>query len=149
MSIQKTFKTFTDKIEARVATKVENKMQRIANYAIYRAVPDQAIDTGAYVTSFSIGMSGFGGGRRRSSENKPTNQNPSQMKDIAFDQLQSDISMIDFEAMIAQRTNFNITLRNRSPHAQEVENGGVTWRKNPNGYGVFAKIYMESRNDNL
>lgn len=141
-SIQATFKTFTDKIEARVATKVESKMQRIASYAIYEAVPDQSIDTGAYVTSFSIGMSGFGGGRRRSSKGKPKKQNPTQMKDIAFGQLQSDISLIDFDAMIAQRTNFNITLRNRSRHAQAVENGGVSWKRS--GYGVFAKIKRES-----
>ena len=100
MSIQATMNAFKDKIENRVADEVEQKFDEIASYAVYVAVPDQSIDTGAYVTSFSIGKAGFGGGRSRSSDNKPKNQNPQAMKDQAYSQLIGDIDRIDFKAML-------------------------------------------------
>jgi hypothetical protein len=148
MSIQKTFKNLHDKLDAMVAQKVEQRFNSIASYVIYQAVPDEAVDTGAYVTSFSIGIAGFGGGRSRSSRNKPKGANPQAMKSTAHDQLVSDISLIDFDAAV-KGGNFGVTLRNRSPHAQEVENGGVTWKANPNGYGVFAAIIRETSRGDL
>ncbi len=143
-SIQATFKSLNEQIERKTAEAVEQRFEDIAYYAIYSGVPDQAVDTGAYVTSFSIGPAGFGGGRSRSSENKPRNQNPQAMKDQGYSQLQSDIKSINFEEML-KSGNLSFTLRNRSPHAYAVENGGVTWRRDPNGYGVFAKIRSEFR----
>ena len=136
MSIQATMNVFKDKIENRVADEVEQKFDEIASYAVYVAVPDQSIDTGAYVTSFSIGPAGFGGGRSRSSNNKPKNQNPQAMKDQAYSQLVADIDRIDFEAML-ESGNTRFTLRNRAPHVRDVENG-ANWKRS--GYGVFTRI---------
>jgi len=136
MSIQATMNAFKDKIENRVADEVEQKFDEIASYAVYVAVPDQSIDTGAYVTSFSIGKAGFGGGRSRSSDNKPKNQNPQAMKDQAYSQLIGDIDRIDFKTTL-ESGDARFTLRNRSPHARDVEDG-TNWRRS--GYHVFAKI---------
>jgi hypothetical protein len=136
MSIQATMNAFKDKIENRVADEVEQKFDEIASYAVYVAVPDQSIDTGAYVTSFSIGRAGFGGGRSRSSDNKPKNQNPQAMKDQAYSQLIGDIDRIDFKAML-ESGDARFTLKNRAPHARNVEDG-TNWRRS--GYHVFAKI---------
>ena len=136
MSIQATMNAFKDKIENRVADEVEQKFDEIASYAVYVAVPDQSIDTGAYVTSFSIGKAGFGGGRSRSSDNKPKNQNPQAMKDQAYSQLIGDIDRIDFKTML-ESDNTKFTIRNRAPHARDVEDG-ANWRRS--GYHVFTKI---------
>ena len=136
MSIQATMDSFKNKLEDRVASEVEEQFDRIASYAVYVAVPDQSIDTGAYVTSFSIGRAGFGGGRSRSSKNKPKNQNPQAMKDQAYSQLIGDIDRIDFKTML-ESGDARFTLRNRSPHARDVEDG-TNWRRS--GYHVFAKI---------
>ncbi len=127
---------FKDKIENRVADEVEQKFDEIASYAVYVAVPDQSIDTGAYVTSFSIGPAGFGGGRSRSSDNKPKNQNPQAMKDLAYSQLIGDIDRIDFKTML-ESGDPRFTLKNRAPHARDVEDG-ANWKRS--GYHVFAKI---------
>ena len=143
-SIQSTFKSINDKIEKKTAGAVEQIIEDIAYYAIYRGVPDQAVDTGAYVTSFSIGPAGFGGGRSRSSKGKPRNQNPQAMKEQGYSQLQSDISGINFVELL-KSGNAKFTLRNRAPHAYAVENGGITWKRYPTGYSVFAKIKSEFR----
>ena len=136
MSIQATMNAFKDKIENRVADEVEQKFDEIASYAVYVAVPDQSIDTGAYVTSFSIGPAGFGGGRSRSSDNKPKNQNPQAMKEQAYSQLIGDIDRIDFKTML-ESGDPRFTLKNRAPHARDVEDG-ANWKRS--GYHVFAKI---------
>tara|TARA_R110000803_G_C11720685_1_gene288210 strand:+ start:44 stop:490 length:447 start_codon:yes stop_codon:yes gene_type:complete len=143
-TIQATMQSIKDKIEIKTAEALEQKFEDIASYAVYNATPDQAIDTGAYVTSFSLGPAGFGGGRSRSSKNKPRGQNPQVMKDQGYVQLQSDIQRINFKAML-ESGNTRFTLANRSPHAYAVENGGITWRNNPTGYGVFVKIRSEFR----
>lgn len=135
-SIQATMQSVKDKIETATAQVVEEKFEEIAEYTIYVAVPDQSIDTGAYVTSFSIGPAGFGGGRSRSSHNKPRRQDPRAKKDEGFSQLMSDIQGIDFKTMV-ESGNTKFTLRNRSPHSRDVENGG-SWQKD--GYHVFARI---------
>ena len=135
-SIQATFASIRDNINKATAKGVEEKFEDIASYVIYQAVPDQSIDTGAYVTSFSIGPAGFGGGRSRSSVNKPKGQNPSVMKDQGFAQLQYDIQNINFESLV-ESGNTKFTIRNRSPHAVDVENGD-SWAGD--GYHVFAKI---------
>ena len=135
-SIQATMDSFKNKLEDRVASEVEEQFDRIASYAVYVAVPDQSIDTGAYVNSFSIGKAGFGGGRSKSSDNRPKNQNPQAMKDQAYSQLIGDIDRIDFKTML-ESGDARFALRNRSPHARDVEDG-TNWRRS--GYHVFAKI---------
>jgi hypothetical protein len=111
-SIQATFASIRDNINKATAKGVEEKFEDIASYVIYQAVPDQSIDTGAYVTSFSI--------------------------DQGFAQLQYDIQNINFESLV-ESGNTRFTIRNRSPHAYAVENGGVNWTFTQ-PYGVFAKI---------
>jgi hypothetical protein len=123
MTIQKVKRTFDllrENIEAKSEELLKRKFDEFADLAIYRAVPDKAIDTGAYVTSFSIGPAGFGGGRSRSSANRPRHQDPSAMKSQSRGQLQSDIEALDFTGLLASGS-VRATLRNRAPHADAVE----------------------------
>ena len=140
-SIQTTFDALKSKIKAKAEDGVEERLEDIAAYAVYVATPDHSIDTGAYVTSFSIGAAGFGGGRSRSSNNKPKGQNPQAMKDEGFSQLMYDIQRIDFEAVL-DSSNTRFTLRNRAPHARDVEDGS-SWKSS--GYHVFATIKDQFR----
>jgi len=140
-SIQTTFDALKSKIKAKAEDGVEERLEDIAAYAVYVATPDNSIDTGAYVTSFSIGAAGFGGGRSRSSNNKPKGQNPQAMKDEGFSQLMYDIQRIDFEAVL-DSSNTRFTLRNRAPHARDVEDG-ANWKSS--GYHVFATIKDQFR----
>lgn len=133
MSVQATFAGIKKKIEDKTADAVEERLEDIAYYA----VSISPVSTGAYVTSFSIGAAGFGGGRSRSSDNRPKGQNPQAMKDEGFSQLMYDIQSIDFEGAL-KSGNTRFTLRNRSPHAQDVEDG-LDW-KHTDGYHVFEKI---------
>ena len=138
-SIQATFKGLKEKIEDNAAEAVEKRVKDIASYAVYVATPDESIDTGAYVTSFSIVEAGKGGGRSRSSKGKPRGRNPQEMKEIGFSQLDSDIKGIDFKREL-ESGNPRFTLRNRAPHSQDVEDG-KHWNKD--GYHVFQKIKRE------
>jgi len=86
-----------------------------------RAVQESPVDTGAYVTSHTI-TTVSGGGRSRTSHNKPKNQDEKVKKDEARDQLLSDIAALPADAT-------KVYFTNRSPHAKFVEdrheNGGV------------------------
>lgn len=95
------------------------------------AVNLSPVDTGAYVTSFSY-STGAGRPRGKSSDNKPKDQNPQAMRQEGLSNLMSDINKIDL------KSTTSITLRNASPHASDVENGGPTWRRA--GYKVFAQV---------
>ena len=133
-TIQTTFKKIKDDIANLAEEKIEDRLENIAMYA----VSISPVDTGAYITSFSIGPAGFGGGRSRTSTNKPRNQNPEAMRQEGYAQLSSDIQSLDISEMVKTgRTGF--TLRNKSPHAYAVENGGVNWTVTQ-PYHVFSKI---------
>ncbi len=132
MSIQATFGNIKDKINTATANAVEDRLQDIAEYA----VAISPVDTGAYVTSFSIGKAGFGGGRSRSSDNRPTGQNPETMKQEGLSQLYSDIEALGIKQDL-EDGNTRFTIRNRSPHARDVEDG-ANWKRS--GYHVFTKI---------
>ena len=95
------------------------------------AVNLSPVDTGAYVTSFSYSV-GAGRPRGKSSDNKPKDQNPQAMRQEGLSNLISDINKVDL------KNTTSITLRNASPHASDVENGGPSWRRA--GYKVFAQI---------
>ncbi len=95
------------------------------------AVNLSPVDTGAYVTSFSY-STGAGRPRGKSSDNKPKDQNPQAMRQEGLSNLISDINKVDL------KNTTSITLRNASPHASDVENGGPSWRRA--GYKVFAQI---------
>lgn len=133
-TIQTTFKKIKDDIADLAEEKIEDRLEDIARYAVNVS----PVDTGAYVTSFSIGRAGFGGGRSRTSANKPRNQNPEAMRQEGYAQLSSDIQSLDISEMV-KTGRLGFTLRNRSPHAYAVENGGVNWTVTQ-PYHVFEKI---------
>jgi hypothetical protein len=54
------------------------------------------------------------------------------MRQEGLSNLMKDINKVDL------KNTTRITLRNASPHAQDVENSGPTWRRS--GYKVFAQI---------
>lgn len=133
MAKQVTFRAIKDRIETIAAEKVEQRLKDISEYAVSIS-PE---DTGAYVTSFSIGRAGFGGGRSRTSHNKPRNQNPGAKRQEALGQLYSDIEGLAIKQDL-EDGNAKFTLRNRAPHANAVEDGS-NWKKK-DGYYVFTKI---------
>ena len=132
MSVQATFSRLKGRLNDIAEEAIEERLEDMADYAT-RISP---VDTGAYVTSFSIKRAGSGGGRSRSSENKPRNQNPEQKRQEAYGQLLTDIEALNISDMLEQG-NVKITLRNRSPHARDVEDG-TNWRSS--GYHVFQRI---------
>lgn len=133
-TIQTTFKKIKDDIADLAEEKIEDRLEDIARYAVNVS----PVDTGAYVTSFSIGRAGFSGGRSRASNNKPRNQNPEAMRQEGYAQLSSDIQSLDISEMV-KTGRLGFTLKNRSPHAYAVENGGVNWTVTQ-PYHVFEKI---------
>lgn len=132
MSVQATMSRLKGRLNDLAEEKIEERLEDLADYAT-RISP---VDTGAYVTSFSIKRGGQGGGRSRSSENKPRNQNPETKRAEAYGQLVTDIQALNISDMI-ENGNVRITLRNRSPHARDVEDGS-NWRSS--GYHVFSRI---------
>jgi hypothetical protein len=90
------------------------------------AVTASPVDTGAYVTSHSFKTDTTSRGRGKSSANKPRGQNPEVKRREGFDNLMYDISTLDL------KTLKKVTLRNDSPHAQEVEY--------KHGYAVYTIV---------
>lgn len=115
---------------------IEEQVKRIADFAVDTTLTSKsnkgkmgAVDTGAYITSFSISY-GRGRPRGKSSRRKPRN-NPDLvgLGEVARADLYSDISKIDFLG------TSTVYLRNNSPHAEFVEY--------KHGYYIFAKIERE------
>lgn len=113
----------SEKVKKEVLTKL---LTRAAEYA----ASVSPIDTGAYITSHQITSGGAGRPRGKSSKNKRRTKSEAFRGD-ALSQLESDISSLDFS-----RDTF--TMRNGSPHAYYVENGGPKWKRP--GYKVYAGI---------
>ena len=130
--IQATFDGIKGKINTAAAQGIEERLQDIAEYA----VSVSPVDTGAYVNSFSMLRASSGGGRKRSSANKPRQQNPEAMKQGAIGQLYSDIEALNVKQDL-EDGNARFTLRNRSEHARDVEDG-ENWKRT-DGYYVFTK----------
>ena len=102
-----------------------------------KAISLSPVDTGAYVESFSMLPVNKGGGRGKRSDARTASvregtANRDQFTEIARANLYSDIEMY------AMGEDDKVVLRNRSPHATDVENGGPYWRSS--GYKVFAQI---------
>jgi len=140
MAKQITLQATKDRITQVTAERVEERLDDIAHYATHGALTGgglgDGVDTGAYVTSFSLVSAGSGGGRSRTSKGKPRNQNPSQKKQEGYNQLRGDIQALNLKQML-EDGNARVTLRNRAPHAGAVEYG-EGWRTP--GYAVFAKV---------
>jgi hypothetical protein len=115
--------------------KAKDKLRDIAEFAV--AV--SPVDTGAYVTSWSMKPS-YSSGRSRTSEGKPKNQNPEAKKQEGLSQLMSDIqSLKPLETPL-------VVISNSSPHAKSVEYGSQVddnWKRD--GYAVFAQIRNKFR----
>tara|TARA_R110002126_G_scaffold235567_1_gene379305 strand:+ start:1258 stop:1674 length:417 start_codon:yes stop_codon:yes gene_type:complete len=133
MSIQATFAGIKNKIETKSAEAIEERLGDIADYAVMIS----PVSTGAYVNSFSIGKAGFGGGRVQSSANKPMYQDEGFMKQQALDNLYGDIDRLAVKQGL-EDGNARFTLRNRSEHATNVENG-TGWTRTK-AYEVFRKV---------
>lgn len=131
--VQATFDAVRSKIKERAAEGVEERLREMARFA----VSVSPVDTGAYVTSFSIGPYGFGGGRARTSHGKQRGQNEQDMRQTGLDQMLEDIAGLKVkESLMNGGTKF--TIRNRAPHARTVEDGS-NW-EHKDGYAVFTKL---------
>lgn len=116
---------------------VRDALGTIADYAV--AV--SPVDTGAYIQSFSIAPLGSGGGRSVSSDNLPRNQDKGSKAAAGRAELEGDIQGLDIRSGL-KRGNLKLVLRNRAPHAINVENG-ANWQRD--GYHVFTKIRSRFR----
>lgn len=121
-----------DEVREQLGQKVEDAVKdRLVDMAqtVVRLSP---VDTGAYVTSHSFKTSTSSRGRGKTSANKPRQQNAEAKRREGFDNLMSDISGLDL------KDTSQITLRNDSPHAWDVETGHQ-WEKQE-GYFVYAQM---------
>ena len=110
---------------------VKDRLEKIAVYTIDISTP--TVDTGAYITSFSYGV-GAGRPRGKSSEGRPKEQDKVSMSTEGLNNLLNDINSI-------QDFNYKdtIVLRNGSPHAKAVEEGGADWRLTQ-PYNIFSRV---------
>lgn len=93
---------------------VEPQVKRIIRNVAEDALLYSPVDTGAFITSWSVVPSGSGAGRSRTSRNKPQNQDYKEKAAEARSQIAADIEALDV-------MNTNAVLRNRAPHAPAVE----------------------------
>jgi predicted transglutaminase-like cysteine proteinase len=112
---------------------LREKLEDIAKYA----TDISPVDTGAYVTSHSFKTNTSSRGRGKTSNNKPKTQ-PELARAEGLNNLMQDLNSIDL------KVNSRITMRNDSPHAQAVENGGPNWKSQP--YKVYAQVKDRFRN---
>ena len=133
MAKQTTLKVYSsldnkiEQLEDLVDEKLRDRLEGIADYAISIS----PADTGAYVESFSMVPAGQGGGRSKISEARTASvkkgtASRKQFTDIARSNLYSDIERFSLE------TSDKVTLRNRAPHARDVED--------KHGWSVFTKV---------
>ena len=134
---QVTLQATKDRITQVAAEQLEDRLQFIGNYA----VTVSPVDTGAYVESFSLVPAGSGGGRMKKSDVRTASvrEGTAAREDFASrakENLYSDIAKMNLQQML-EDGNARVTLRNRSPHAIDVEYG-EDWSRD--GYKVFAKV---------
>tara|TARA_R110001632_G_C11169555_1_gene399463 strand:- start:75 stop:494 length:420 start_codon:yes stop_codon:yes gene_type:complete len=134
MKINASFDARMREVDAMYEEQLEAQVQRLADFTIDTTLGNNrnnkaAIDTGAYITSFSI-TTGRGRPRGKGSRGKKRN-NPNIMglADEGRANLYGDIAKLD----LANTTS--LTLRNNSPHAEFVEY--------KHKYYIFARIERE------
>ena len=130
LNLEKTIAKLKSKVDMAVELAVKDRLEDIAVSTINLSLP--TVDTGAYITSFSYNV-GAGRPRGKTSEGRPKEADPQTMASEGLNNLLNDINSI-------QDFNYKdtIVLRNGSPHAIDVEEGGPRWRRV--GYKVFAQI---------
>lgn len=125
---EKSISAKLSKLEEMAEGKVKDRLEDIA-WSIVKWSP---VDTGAYILSHSLVPSGFGGGRKRTSKNKPRNQDEGVYRAEAMQQLKADIEALDL------KETSSALFRNRAEHAPKVETGEA-WT-NTDGYWVYTKV---------
>jgi|SRR6056297_421257 len=108
-------------LEQKAEEEVKDQLIDIAQFATTRS----PVDTGAYVTSFSMKHS-YSSGRGKTSHNKPRGQDPQAKRSDGLSQLVGDIQALE------PLENPLVVLSNGSPHASDVEY--------KHGYAVFAQV---------
>lgn len=108
-------------LEQTAEERVKDELTDIAQFAVTRS----PVDTGAYVTSWSMKHS-YSSGRSRTSKNKPRGQSPEAKRQEGLSQLLMDIETL------RPLENDLVVISNGSPHADVVEY--------KHGYAVFAQI---------
>lgn len=107
-------KSISASIRKEIDEIAEPQVKRIIRNVAEDAIFYSPVDTGAFITSWSVVPSGSGAGRSRSSSGKPRQQSYEQKASEALQQVEADIAALDV-------MNTNAVLRNRSPHAPIVE----------------------------
>lgn len=111
VTINQSFYKKMDALRNGVKEKVWSKGEEVVSYA----VSVSPVDTGAYVESFSVVARGAGGGRSRTSNNRPSIVDKDSKKQEEAARLRADVRAID------PLEEGGFTLRNRAPHSNEVE----------------------------
>lgn len=111
ITINQSFYQKMDKLENQVREKVWSKGEEVVSYA----ASISPVQTGAFVESFSVVPRGAGGGRSRTSNNKPILADKAGKKQEEAARLRAEVRAID----PLEQNGF--TLRNRAPHANVVE----------------------------
>lgn len=111
VTINQSFYKKMDQLENQVREKVWTKGEEVVSYA----ATISPVQTGAFVESFSVVARGSGGGRSRSSHNKPVVVDKASKKQEEAARLRAEVRAID----PLEESGF--TLRNRAPHANAVE----------------------------
>jgi len=131
LGLKKTMSNLYEEIDEAIELGVKYALEDIATYTIDLSKP--TVDTGAYITSFSYGV-GSGRPRGKSSEGRPKEADPQTMATEGLNNLLNDINNIqDFNR------KDTIVLRNGSPHAISVEEGGANWRLTQ-PYKIFERV---------
>ena len=131
VNLEKTIAKLKSKVDMAVELAVKDRLEKIADFTINLSLP--TVDTGAYITSFSYGV-GAGRPRGKTSEGRPKGQDKVSMATEGLNNLLNDINSI-------QDFNYKdtIVLRNGSPHAIDVEEGGPNWRLTQ-PYKIFETV---------
>lgn len=131
LGLKKTMSNLYGEIDEAIELGVKYALEDIAVFTIDLSTP--TVDTGAYITSFSYGV-GAGRPRGKSSEGRPKEQDKVSMATEGLNNLLNDINSIqDFNR------KDSIILRNGSPHAIDVEEGGPDWRLTK-PYKIFETV---------
>lgn len=113
ITINNSFYQKMDKVKNGVKETVWNKGEEIVSYA----VAISPVQTGAFVESFSVVARGAGGGRSRTSNNRPV-LSPAEKEGKKEDEaarLRSEVRSVD------PLEDKGFTLRNRAPHNKVVD----------------------------
>lgn len=111
ITINQSFYKKMDQLENQVREKVWSKGEEVVSYA----AAISPVQTGAFIESFSVVPRGAGGGRSRTSNNKPILADKAGKKQEEAARLRAEVRAVD----PLEENGF--TLRNRAPHASAVE----------------------------